>query len=162
MMTTEKTQARRAMGVTMRRYLLAGIILLLSFPATAADNGIISKPSGSSVPETLDRLESVVKAKGLTVFARIDHSAEAERAGLNLPPMQLLIFGNPKTGTAMMNSSPLIGIDLPLKALAWQDRNGKVWLSYNSPDYLKQRHELKEEYLKNLAAVEVLIDEALK
>ena len=146
----------------MRRNLLAGIILLLSFPATAADNGIISKPSGVSVLETLDRLESVVKAKGLTVFARIDHSAEAERVGLKLPPMQLLIFGNPKTGTAMMNSSPSIGIDLPLKALAWEDRNGKVWLSYNSPDYLQHRHELKEEFFKNLTAVGVLIDEALK
>ena len=79
----------------MRQYLIVGIFLLLSFPATAADNGIISNPSGSSVPETLDRLEKVIKAKGLTVFARIDHSAEAERAGLKLPPMQLLIFGNP-------------------------------------------------------------------
>ena len=146
----------------MRQYLIMGIFLLLSFPATAADNGIISKPSSSSVPETLDRLEKVVKAKGLTVFARFDHSAEAERVGLKLPPMQLLIFGNPKTGTAMMNSSPSIGIDLPLKALAWEDRSGKVWLSYNSPDYLQRRHDLKEEFLKNLAAVEVLIDEALK
>ena len=146
----------------MRRYLLVGIILLFSFPATAADNGIISKPSGTSVPETLDRLEKVIKAKGLTVFARIDHSAEAERVGLKLSPMQLLIFGNPKTGTAMMNSSPSVGIDLPLKALAWEDRNGKVWLSYNSPDYLQQRHDLREEFLKTLAAVGVLIDEALK
>src|SRR6266446_6863593 len=84
-------------GVIMRQYLIVGIFLLLSFPATAADNGIISNPSGSSVPETLDRLEKVIKAKGLTVFARIDHSAEAERVGLKLPPMQLLIFGNPKT-----------------------------------------------------------------
>jgi uncharacterized protein (DUF302 family) len=150
------------MGVIMRQYLLAGIIMLLSFSANAADNGIVSKPSGSSVPETLDRLEKVVKAKGLTVFARIDHSGEAEKVGLTMPPTQLLIFGNPKTGTAMMNSSPSIAIDLPLKALAWEDRNGKVWLSYNSPDYLKQRHDLKEEFLRNLAAVGVLIDEALK
>jgi uncharacterized protein (DUF302 family) len=146
----------------MRQYLIVGIILLLSFPANGADNGIISKPSGSAVPETLDRLEKAVKAKGLTVFARVDHSAEAEKVGLKLPPMQLLIFGNPKTGTAMMNSSPSIGIDLPLKALAWEDRNGKVWLSYNSPDYLQRRHDLKDEFLKNLAAVGALIDEALK
>jgi len=147
----------------MRQYLLVGILLLLlSFPATAADHDIISKPSGSSVTETLDRLEIVVKAKGLTVFARIDHSAEAESVGLKLPPMQLLIFGNPKTGTPMINSSPSIGIDLPLKTLAWEDPNGKVWLSYNSPEYLQQRHDLKEEFVKNLAAVGVLIDEALK
>jgi uncharacterized protein (DUF302 family) len=149
-------------GVIMREYLLAAIILLFSLPANAADNGIISKPSGSSVSETLDRLEKVVKAKGLTVFARVDHSTEAEKVGLKLPPMQLLIFGNPKTGTAMMNASPTIGIDLPLKALAWEDRNGQVWLSYNSPDYLQRRHDLKEEFLKNLAAVGALIDEALK
>jgi uncharacterized protein (DUF302 family) len=146
----------------MRQYLIVGIILLLSFPANGADNGIISKPSGSPVPETLDRLEKAVKAKGLTVFARIDHSAEAEKVGLELPPMQLLIFGNPKTGTAMMNSSPSVGIDLPLKVLAWEDRNGKVWLSYNSPDYLQRRHDLKEEFVKNIAGVGVLIDEALK
>jgi uncharacterized protein (DUF302 family) len=139
----------------MRKHLLAVIILLLSFAANGADNGIVSKPSSSSVPETLDRLEKVVKAKGLIVFARIDHGGEAEKVGLTMPPTQLLIFGNPKTGTAMMNSSPSIAIDLPLKALAWEDRSGKVWLSYNSPEYLQQRHDLKEEFLKNLAAVEV-------
>jgi uncharacterized protein (DUF302 family) len=146
----------------MRQYLLAAIILLFSLPANAADNGIISKPSGASVSETLDRLQKVVKAKGLTVFARIDHSTEAEKVGLKLPPTQLLIFGNPNTGTAMMNASPTIGIDLPLKALAWEDRNGQVWLSFNSPDYLQRRHDLKEEFLKNLTAVGALIDEALK
>jgi uncharacterized protein (DUF302 family) len=146
----------------MRRWLLAAIALLISFPANAADNGIISKPSSSSVPQTLDRLESVVRAKGLTVFARIDHSGEAEKVGLKMRPTQLLIFGNPKTGTALMTSSPSIAIDLPLKALAWEDQNGKVWLSYNSPDYLKQRHGLKDEFMPSIAGVGILIDEALK
>ncbi len=146
----------------MGKWLLVIITLLLPFSVTAADNGIISKPSRYSVPETLDRLETVVRAKGLTVFARIDHSGEAEKVGLKMRPTQLLIFGNPKTGTALMNSSPSIAIDLPLKALAWEDQNGKVWLSYNSPDYLKQRHDLKEESMKNIAGVGVLIDEALK
>jgi uncharacterized protein (DUF302 family) len=146
----------------MRQYIQAALILLFSFPASAADNGIISKPSGFSAPETLDRLENVVKAKGLTVFARIDHSGEAEKVGLKLLPMQLLIFGNPKAGTEMMNASPTIGIDLPLKALAWEDRNGKVWLSYNSPDYLQRRHDLKEEFLKDLAGVGVLVEQALQ
>ncbi len=146
----------------MRTWLFAAIALLLSFPANAADNGIVSKPSSYSVPETLDRLESVVRAKGLTVFARIDHSGEAEKVGLKMRPTQLLIFGNPKAGTALMNSSPSIAIDLPLKALAWQDQDGKVWLSYNSPDYLKQRHGLKEELVSGVAGVGVLIDEALK
>jgi uncharacterized protein (DUF302 family) len=146
----------------MRKCLLVVITLLLSFAANAADNGIVSKPSSYSVPETVDRLEIVVRAKGLTVFARIDHSGEAEKVGLKMRPTQLLIFGNPKTGTALMNSSPSIAIDLPLKALAWEDQSGKVWLSYNSPSYLKQRHDIKEELVKNIAAVEILIDEALK
>jgi uncharacterized protein (DUF302 family) len=149
-------------GVSMRKWVLVIITLLLSFSVDAADNGIVSKPSGYSVPETLDRLETVVRAKGFTVFARIDHTREAERVGLQMRPTQLLIFGNPKAGTALMNSSPSIAIDLPLKALAWEDQNGKVWLSYNSADYLKQRHNLKEEFMKNLAAAEILIDEALK
>src|SRR5713226_8851511 len=137
----------------MRTWLFAAIALLLSFPANAADNGIVSKPSRYSVPQTLDRLESVVRAKGLTVFARIDHSGEAEKVGLKMRPTQLLIFGNPKTGTALMNSSPSIAIDLPLKALAWEDQSRDVWLSYNIPDYLKQRHDVKDEFVKNIAAV---------
>src|SRR6266851_6407170 len=126
------------------------------------DNGMAHVSSPYSVPETLKRLESVLQAKGLTIFARIDHSGEAEKVGLKMRPTQLLIFGNPKAGTALMNSSPSIAIDLPLKALAWQDQDGKVWLSYNSPDYLKQRHDVKDEFVKNIAAVEILIDEALK
>jgi uncharacterized protein (DUF302 family) len=146
----------------MHRWLAAAFILLLSFPALAAGDGVISKPSRYSVSETLDRLEAVVKAKGLTVFARIDHSGEAEKAGLHMRPTQLLIFGSPKAGTPMMNAAPSLAIDLPLKALAWQDQDGKVWLSYNSPDYLKQRHHLKAEYTKSLAGVGALIDEALK
>ncbi len=146
----------------MGRWLLAAMALLLSFPANAADNGIVSEPSSYSVPQTLDRLESVIRAKGLTVFARIDHSGEAAKIGLKMRPTQLLIFGNPKAGTALMNSSPSIAIDLPLKALAWQDQDGKVWLSYNSPDYLKQRHGLKEEFMPSIAGVGLLIDEALK
>ena len=146
----------------MRKWLIAALALLVSLSANAADNGIVSRPSSYSVPETLDRLESVVKAKGLTVFARIDHSGEAQKIGLKMRPTQLLIFGNPKTGTALMNSSPSIAIDLPLKALAWEDQNGKVWLSYNGPDYLKQRHALKEELMPSIAGVGVLIDEALK
>jgi len=148
--------------VTTHRWLAAAFILLLSFPALAAGDGVISKPSRYSVSETLDRLEAVVKAKGLTVFARIDHSGEAEKAGLHMRPTQLLIFGSPKAGTPMMNAAPSLAIDLPLKALAWQDHNGKVWLSYNSPDYLERRHHLKAEYTKSLAGAGALIDEALK
>ncbi len=145
------------------KYVFAAIVATaLSFSAAAADNGIISKPSAYSVPATLDRLETVLKSKSITVFARIDHSGEAEKVGLKMRPTQLVIFGNPRAGTALMNSSPSVAIDLPLKALAWEDGSGKVWLSYNSPDYMKQRHEIKEEFVKSIAVIEVLVDEALK
>jgi hypothetical protein len=110
-----RIEERPPKGVNMRKWLIATLALLVSLSANAADNGIVSKPSSYSVPETLDRLESVVRAKGLTVFARIDHSGEAQKIGLKMRPTQLLIFGNPKTGTALMNSSPSIAIDLPLK-----------------------------------------------
>jgi uncharacterized protein (DUF302 family) len=145
------------------KYLFAAIVALaLSFSAAADDNGVISKPSKYSVSETLDHLEAVLKSKAITVFIRIDHSGEAEKVGLKMRPTQLLIFGNPRTGTPLMNSSPSIAIDLPLKALAWEDDSGKVWLSYNSPAYMKRRHDLKDELVKNIAAIGVLVDEALK
>lgn len=152
----------------MNRYALApakvvlmGIVLaLLSLSSVAADNGIISRPSQHSVPETLDRLEAAVKSRGLTVFARVDHSGEAQKVGMKMRPTQLLIFGNPKAGTALMISSPSIAIDLPLKVLAWEDESGKVWLSYNSPAYMKQRHDLKDELVKNIAAIGGLVDQA--
>lgn len=141
--------------------LIVVLLFLLSFGAHA-DNGIVSKPSKYSVAETLDRLEAVVKAKGATVFARIDHSGEAEKVGIRMRPTQLLIFGNPKTGSALMNASPSVAIDLPLKALVSEDAEGKVWLIYNSPEYMKGRHDLKDEFMKNIAAIGMLVDAALK
>jgi len=125
------------------------------------DNGIISKPSKYSVAETIDRLEAVFKAKGIKIFARIDQKAEAENAGLTLLPTQLLIFGNPKAGTPLMVAAPLSAIDLPLKALAWEDGEGSIWLSYNAPSYLKQRFLFCDELIKNIAGIEPLIDQAL-
>ena len=136
--------------------------MLAASAALAADNGIVSRPSRYSVQDTVDRLEAVVKAKGVTVFARIDHSGEAQKAGLTMRPTQLLIFGNPKAGTALMNAAPSVAIDLPLKALAWEDETGQVWLSFNSPAYLQQRHGLDDELVKRIAVVGVLVDEALK
>lgn len=136
--------------------------MLVVGACAAADNGIVSKPSKYSVPETLLRLDNVVRSKGLTVFARIDHSGEAERAGLKMRPTQLLIFGNPKTGTPLMIANPSVALDLPLKALAWEDANGKVWLSYNDPAYLKQRHALDDESMKTLSAIVGLVDQALQ
>jgi uncharacterized protein (DUF302 family) len=123
--------------------------------------GIISKPSKYSVPETLHRLETILSAKGVKIFAVIDHSGEAEKAGLKMPPTQLLIFGNPKGGTPVMLAAPTAAIDLPLKALAWQDANGQVWLSYNDPIYIERRFGLSDDVMKPLAGIGALIEQAL-
>ena len=128
----------------------------------AAENGMIHLTSPYSVPETLRRLESLLQARGLAIFARIDHSGEAEKAGLKMRPTQLLIFGSPKQGTPLMVASPTLAIDLPLKALAWEDASGKVWLSYNTPEYLKQRHKIPDELLKNISGVGALLQKALE
>ena len=120
--------------------------------------GIISKASKYSVVETLDRVESVLRTKGITVFARVDHSGEAEKVGLKMRPTQLLIFGNPKGGTPVMVAAPLAAIDLPLKALAWQDDDGKVWLSYNDPEFLEKRFGLTDEQIKTISGIGSLIE----
>jgi uncharacterized protein (DUF302 family) len=124
--------------------------------------GIIDIPSPYSVPETLARLQAILKEKGVTVFALIDHSGEAAKAGLEMRPTQLLIFGNPKGGTPVMVAAPSTAIDLPLKALAWQDAEGKVWLSYNDPEYLQQRHGIPANLLQNLAAPAALLRKAVE
>ncbi|MEO6983374.1 MAG: DUF302 domain-containing protein [Edaphobacter sp.] len=124
-------------------------------------NGLITHPSPYTVPETLDRLETILRAKNITIFARVDHGGEAAKVGLTMPPTQLLIFGNPKGGTPIMLAAPLSAIDLPLKALAWQDAEGKVWLSINDPLYLKIRYSLTDEVLKPIANLESLIQQAL-
>ena len=123
--------------------------------------GIISKASKYSVPETLDRVDALLRSKGIKIFVRVDHSGEAEKAGLKMPPTQLLIFGNPKGGTPVMLAAPTAAIDLPLKALAWQDSDGKVWLSYNDPEYLKKRYGLTDEQIKTIAGTGSLIEQAL-
>src|SRR5271154_5887208 len=123
--------------------------------------GMIDVPSPYPVPETLARLQSVLKEKGISVFALIDHSGEAEKAGLKMRPTQLLIFGNPKGGTPLMLAAPSVAIDLPLKALVWQDEGGKVWLSFNSPDYLQLRHGFPIELEKNIGVIDPLFDRAL-
>jgi len=126
-----------------------------------AGEGIISKQSKYSVPETLDRVDALLRSKGIKIFVRVDHSGEAEKAGLKMPPTQLLIFGNPKGGTPVMLAAPTAAIDLPLKALAWQDGDGKVWLSYNDPEYLKKRYGLTDDQLKTIAGTGSLIEQAL-
>ncbi len=126
------------------------------------DSGIKDVSSHYSVPETLTRLQLILKEKGMTVFALVDHSGEAEKAGLAMRPTQLLIFGSPKGGTPLMVAAPRLAIDLPLKALAWQDEQGQVWLSYNSPEYLQQRHGFPPDLLKNIAGIAALIQKAVE
>jgi uncharacterized protein (DUF302 family) len=107
-------------------------------------------------------LETIVQARGLTILARIDHSGDAAKAGLQMPPTKLLIFGNAKSGTPLMIASPSVAIDLPLKALVWEDSEGRVWLSYNSPDYLKKRHAIPENLLQNIAGIGPICAEAVR
>lgn len=124
--------------------------------------GLVSRPSSYPVDETLNRLESVLRSKGVTVFTRIDHGAAAASVGLAMRPAQILIFGNPQVGTPVMNTAPTIAIDLPFKALAWEDAAGRVWLSYNSVEYLMRRHHVAESVIRPLAAIEALIVAALE
>ena len=141
-------------------------ILLVSVALPAAvypvkrKNGIVDVPSNHSVDETVERVKGILQSKGVTLFALIDHSGEAEKVGMKMPPTKLLIFGNPKGGTPLMLAAPSIAIDLPLKILVWQDAQGKVWLSYNSPEYLKDRHGVPPDLLKNIAVVEMLAAKA--
>jgi len=124
--------------------------------APTTSNGIINTPSHHSVDQTLEKLKGILQAKGVTVFALVDHSGEAEKVGLKMPPTKLLIFGSPKAGTPLMLAAPSIALDLPLKILVWEDAQGKVWLSYNNPAYLQQRHGLPKDLLQNIAVVESL------
>jgi uncharacterized protein (DUF302 family) len=128
--------------------------------APIADNGIINKASNHSVDETVENLKGILQAKGVTLFALVDHSGEAEKAGLKMRPTKLLIFGNPKGGTPVMVAAPSAAIDLPLKILVWEDAGGKVWASYNSPAYLQQRHGIPQELLPNIAVAEALTAKA--
>ncbi len=120
------------------------------------DRGLIDVPSNHSVDETVERLKGILQAKGITLFALVDHSGEAAKAGIKMRPTKLLIFGSPKAGTPLMLAAPRIAIDLPLKILIWEDAQGKVWVTYNSPVYLQERHGLPAELLPNISAIEAL------
>jgi len=124
--------------------------------------GIIDRASNQSVDQTVDRLKDILQSKKITLFALIDHSEEAKKVGMNMPPTKLLIFGNPKAGTPLMLAAPSSAIDLPLKILVWEDAEGKVWVSYNSPGYLQERHNLPQALLPNMAVVETLVVEATR
>ena len=122
----------------------------------AGTNGIVTIRSHQSVDQTVGKIEELLRAKGVKLFAVVDHSGEAENAGLRMPPTKLLVFGSPKAGTPLMLASPSVAIDLPLKILVAEDGAGTVWISYNSPGYLGSRHALPEELLQNIAVVEAL------
>jgi uncharacterized protein (DUF302 family) len=123
-------------------------------------NGLLSKPSKHSVEQTVESLKTILQDKGVTLFALIDHSGEAEKVGLKMRPTKLLIFGNPKAGTPLMMAAPSSAIDLPLKILVWEDGDGEVWISYNSAEYLQQRHQLPQALLQNIVVVETLATKA--
>ena len=127
-----------------------------------AENGITSLPGNGTVDGTVAKLEQLLAAKGVTVtlFALIDHSGEAQKAGLSMRPTKLLIFGSPKSGTPLMQAAPSVAIDLPLKILVWEDERGATWLSYNTPEYLRDRHNIPAELIANIAAVEALAAKA--
>jgi uncharacterized protein (DUF302 family) len=153
-------------GGNMRAWQLAALLIGLALPASAGGNpvknknGIVDVPSNHSVDETVARVKNILQTKGITVFALIDHSGEAEKVGMKMRPTKLLIFGSPKAGTPLMLAAPSIAIDLPLKILVWEDAQDKVWLSYNSPEYLQERHNLPADLVQNIAVVGTLAAKA--
>jgi uncharacterized protein (DUF302 family) len=150
----------------MRGWQLAALLIGLALPASGASNpvknknGIVDVPSNHSVDETVARVKDILQTKGITLFALVDHSGEAEKVGMKMRPTKLLIFGSPKAGTPLMLAAPSIAIDLPLKILVWEDDKGKVWLSYNSPEYLQERHNLPANLVPNIAVVGTLAAKA--
>jgi uncharacterized protein (DUF302 family) len=127
-----------------------------------SDNGLVRIASPRSVPETVQRLEEILRSKGMTIFACIDHSGEATKVGLEMHPTQVLLFGSPKGGTPVMVAAPSVAIDLPLKALVAEDDQGKVWITYNSPEYLQKRHGIPPDLVKNLAGAGALLQKAVE
>ncbi len=126
----------------------------------AMNNGIVDRPTNHSVDETVEKLKGILQSKGVALFAVVDHSGEATKVGMKMPPTKLLIFGSPKAGTPLMLASPSVAIDLPLKILIWEDAQGKAWLSYNSPAYLRERHSIPAELMQNIAIIEALAAKA--
>jgi uncharacterized protein (DUF302 family) len=126
----------------------------------AISNGIIDKLSHHSVGETVEKLKGILQSKEVALFAMVDHSGEAEKVGMKMRPTKLLIFGSPKAGTPLMQAAPSVAIDLPLKILVWEDGQGRVWVSYNSPAYLQERHGIPPELMQNIAVIETLAAKA--
>ena len=152
----------------MKHLLLAALLAGLILPVSAAsaqeivmkEAGIVRIPSHHSVDETVDKLKNILRSKEVTLFALIDHSGEAAKVGMKMPPTKLLIFGNPKGGTPLMLAAPSVALDLPLKILVSEDAQGRVWISYNSAEYLKERYGLPPNLLPNIAVIETLAAKA--
>jgi uncharacterized protein (DUF302 family)/uncharacterized membrane protein YidH (DUF202 family) len=157
-----------ALGLAMAIYLIslrqprqALLENLQEKPMTSnSANGMVTIPGHQSVDQTVQKLQGILQAKGVKLFAMIDHSGEAEKAGMPMRPSKLMIFGNPQAGTPLMVAAPTVAIDLPLKVLVWEDAAGKVWISYNTPAYLQARHSLPAELIRNIAVVEALAAKA--
>jgi uncharacterized protein (DUF302 family) len=126
------------------------------------DHGLTRIASPDSVPDTLKRLQTLLESKGLKIFAIIDHSGEAAKVGLEMHATQVLLFGSPKAGTPVMLAAPSVAIDLPLKALVAEDDQGKVWITYNDPEYLAKRHNIPADLVKNLAGAGALLQKAVE
>jgi uncharacterized protein (DUF302 family) len=165
---TEGKDDQSERRVVVKYLLLATLLVGLSLPVSAIsaqdivkkEGGVVSIPSNHSVDETVDRLKNILRSKEVTLFALIDHSGEATKVGMKMPPTKLLIFGNPKGGTPLMLTAPSVALDLPLKILVSEDAQGKVWLSYNSPEYLKERYGLPSSLLPNIAVIETVAAKA--
>lgn len=144
--------------------LLTGLCVMCLVNTAMASDAYIQKKSQYEVSETLDRLESILKKKGITIFTRVDHAAGAKRVGLEMSDTQLLIFGNPKMGTPLMNEQRLMGLDLPMKVLAWKDDSGQTWIAYTHPETLRARHQLKNDKLidKMKNALNAMTDKAIE
>jgi uncharacterized protein (DUF302 family) len=127
-----------------------------------SENGMVHRSSPYCVDETLERLGSVLKALGIPILANIDHSGGAAAMGLTMKPTKLVIFGNAKAGTPLMLAAPTLALDLPMKALVWEDGEGKVWVSYNTPEYLQERHGFPAELKANIAGIRMIVDEAVR
>jgi uncharacterized protein (DUF302 family) len=123
--------------------------------------GVITRPSSFSVEQTLERLRESIQSRNLKIFAQVDHSDEAEQAGLEMQPAHVLIFGSPRAGTPLMLASPLLALELPLKALVWQDASGRVWVSYESSNYLAGRFAIPPDLVKNITGIDAVIAAAL-
>src|SRR4029077_6591021 len=120
------------------------------------DRGIIHKTGPHFLDRTVTKLTEILLSKGLTLFALVDHSGEAEKVGMKMRPAKLFIFGSPRAGTPLMLAAPSVAIDLPLKILVWEDSEGRSWVSYNSPAYVQERHNIPPDLIQNIAAIDAL------